>query len=54
MLALYLKIAFRNMWKFKTQSLTGIFGLAFGLACFVPALYWLRYETSYDLSLIHI
>ncbi|WP_368348102.1 ABC transporter permease, partial [Parabacteroides merdae] len=48
MLALYLKIAFRNMWKFKTQSLTGIFGLAFGLACFVPALYWLRYETSYD------
>ena len=36
------------MWKYKTQSLTGIFGLAFGLACFVPALYWLRYETSYD------
>lgn len=48
MIALYLKIAFRNMWKYKTQSLTGIFGLAFGLACFVPALYWLRYETSYD------
>ncbi len=44
----YLKIAFRNMWKCKTQSLTGIFGLAFGLACFVPALYWFRYETSYD------
>ncbi|WP_227472111.1 ABC transporter permease [Parabacteroides bouchesdurhonensis] len=36
------------MWKYKTQSFTGIFGLAFGLACFVPALYWLRYETSYD------
>ena len=48
MLALYLKITFRNMWKYKTQSLTGIFGLAFGLACFVPALYWLHYETSYD------
>jgi putative ABC transport system permease protein len=44
----YLKIAFRNMRKYGTQSLTGIFGLAFGLACFVPALYWLRYETSYD------
>jgi len=44
----YLKISFRNLWKNKTQSLTGIFGLAFGLACFVPALYWLRYETSYD------
>ncbi|MDR0845351.1 MAG: ABC transporter permease [Tannerella sp.] len=46
----YFKIAFRNMWKYKTQSLTGIFGLAFGLACFVPALYWMRYETSYDSS----
>lgn len=36
------------MWKYKTQSYIGIFGLAFGLACLVPALYWLRYETSYD------
>ncbi|MDR3141689.1 MAG: ABC transporter permease [Tannerellaceae bacterium] len=44
----YLKIAFRNLWKYKTQSFTGIFSLAFGLACFVPALYWMRYETSYD------
>lgn len=44
----YLKITFRNMWKYKTQSFTSIFGLAFGLACFVPALYWMRYETSYD------
>ena len=48
MLVLYLKIAFRNMWKYKTQSLTGIFSLAFSLACFVPALYWMRYETTYD------
>lgn len=48
MFAHYLKIAFRNMWKYKTQSFTGIFGLAFGLACFVPALYWMHYETSYD------
>ena len=44
----YFKIAFRNMWKYKTQSLSGIFGLAFGLACFVPAVYWMRYEMSYD------
>ncbi|MDH6357505.1 ABC transporter permease [Parabacteroides sp. PF5-9] len=44
----YFKMALRNMRKHKTQSLTGIFGLAFGLACFVPALYWFRYETSYD------
>lgn len=38
MLTHYLIIAFRNMWKYKTQSLTGIFGLAFAIACFVPAL----------------
>ena len=44
----YLRIFFRNMWKYKTQSLTGIFGLAFAIACFVPTLYWMRYETSYD------
>lgn len=44
----YLKIAFRNIWKYKTQSFTSILGLAFALACFVPALYWMRYETSYD------
>lgn len=44
----YLKIAFRNLWKSRTQSLVGIFGLAFALACFIPAIYWLRYETSYD------
>ena len=48
MLHHYLKIAFRNMWKYKTQTLIGIFGLAFGIACFVPAFYWLRYETTYD------
>ena len=50
MLTRYLKIAFRNIWKYKTQSITGIFGLAFGLACLIPALYWMRYETSYDSS----
>jgi len=48
MLPHYLKIAFRNLRKYKTQSLTGIFGLAFAIACFVPALYWMRYETTYD------
>lgn len=48
MLIHYFKITFRNIWKYKTQSLTGIFGLAFAIACFVPVLYWIRYETSYD------
>ena len=48
MITHFLKITFRNMWKNKTQSLISIFGLAFGIACFVPAFYWMRYETTYD------
>ena len=44
----YLKIALRNLQKYRGQSLIAILGLAFGVACFVPALYWLRYETGYD------
>jgi len=48
MITHYLKIAYRNLFKYKTQSFTGIFGLAFGIACFIPALYWMRYETSFD------
>ena len=48
MLNHYLIIVFRNLLKYKSQSLIAIFGLAFGVACFVPAFYWLRYETMYD------
>mgnify|MGYP001218624151 CR=1 FL=1 len=44
----YLKIAYRNILKYKMQSFTGILGLAFALACIVPTLYWINYETSYD------
>lgn len=36
MLALYLKITFRNMWKYKTQSLTGIFGFGIRACLFCP------------------
>lgn len=48
MIRKYFKIGFRNVWKYKAQSLTALLGLAFGLACFTHALYWLRYETSFD------
>jgi len=44
----YIKIAFRNMRKYKVQALTGVFGLVLGLMCFIPAIYWMYYETSYD------
>ena len=41
-----LKIAFRNLWKYKTQ--TSIIGLAIGFTCFSLATLWIRYEMTYD------
>ena len=48
MLSHYLKIAFRNLRKHWIQSQTGILGIAFAIACLVPSIYWVDYETSYD------
>ena len=48
MIGHYLKIAFRNLQKYKTQALISIIGLAMGIAFFIFALHWLCYETSYD------
>lgn len=42
------KIAIHNLLRFKTQAYIALFGLAFALSCFVPALYWIYYETTYD------
>ena len=44
----YLKVAFRNMWKYKMQSGISIVGLAMGFICFTLAMLWIRYEMSYD------
>ena len=44
----YLKIAFRNMWKYKSQSLISIIGLAVGFTCFALAMLWIVYEMTYD------
>ena len=44
----YLKIAFRNLWKYKLQSLISIIGLAVGFVCFAVSLLWIHYERSYD------
>jgi len=48
MLLHYLKIAFRNMWKYKSQTLISVIGLAVGFTCFALAALWIRYEMSYD------
>ena len=45
----YFKFAFRNIRKYKTQSLVGIFGLALAFTIFVFGSYWLKYENSYDM-----
>ncbi len=44
----YLKIAFRNLLKYKTQSIISIVGLAMGFTCFALSLIWVRYEMTYD------
>ena len=44
----YLKIALRNLLKYRTQSAISVLGLAVGLAFFTFGIHWLKYETSYD------
>ena len=44
----YFKIAFRNLLKYKTQSIISIIGLAVGITCFALATLWIRYEMTYD------
>lgn len=44
----YLKVAFRNLMKYKTQSLVSIIGLAVGFTCFALSALWIRYEMNYD------
>ena len=43
----YLKVAFRNLIKYKTQSLVSIIGLAVGFTCFALSVLWIRYEMTY-------
>ena len=44
----YLKVAVRNLMRYKTQSVISIVGLAIGLACFVLSAFWVRYEMTFD------
>ena len=43
-----LKIAFRNMRKYRSQTLISVVGLAVGFTCFALAMLWLRYEMTFD------
>ena len=44
----YLKIAWRNLLKYKTQNVISILGLAIGFTAFSFTLSWIRYERGYD------
>ena len=44
----YLKVAFRNLAKYKVQSIVSILGLATGFVCFALSTLWIRYEMTYD------
>ena len=43
-----LRLAFRQLEKYRLQSLVSIVSLAIGFACFAFASMWIRYETTYD------
>ena len=48
MLKNYLKVALRNLRRYKTYSFINIFGLAVGIACCLLILLWIQDELSYD------
>ncbi len=43
-----LKIAWRNLLKYKLQTSISILSLTVGMVCFALSALWLRYENSYD------
>jgi putative ABC transport system permease protein len=44
----YLKVAFRNIRRYKLFSFINIAGLALGMACFLLIVYFVRFERGYD------
>lgn len=48
MLLHYLKIAWRNLLKYKTQTIISVLGLTIGVVFFAYGYHWYKYETTYD------
>lgn len=44
----YLKVAVRNLLKYRGQTAVSVVGLAVGFACFAFSAIWIRYEMTYD------
>ncbi len=49
----YLKIAYRNLIKYKSYSLINLFGLSIGIACCLLILAYIGFEFSYDNYHVH-
>ena len=43
-----LKLAWRQLMKYRLQSVVSVVSLAIGFACFALAAMWIKYETTYD------
>ena len=43
-----LRLAFRQLEKYRLQSVVSIVSLAIGFACFALAAMWIKYETTFD------
>ena len=48
MITHHLKVAFRNLIKYKTQTVISLLGLAVGFTCFALSAIWIHYEMTYD------
>ena len=48
MLSHYVKVSFRELLKYRTQSIVSIIGLAVGFTTFILGGYWLWWETHFD------
>jgi putative ABC transport system permease protein len=44
----YIKVAIRNLWRYKSFSLINLGGLALGMACFILIMLWVQDELTYD------
>ena len=47
MIVHYLKIAWRNLLKYRMQSVVSILGLAVGMECYALSAFWIHYEMTY-------
>ncbi|HAA10227.1 MAG TPA: hypothetical protein DCE41_00470, partial [Cytophagales bacterium] len=44
----YIKVAFRNLWKYKFYSAINVLGLSIGIASVLLMVLYVQHELSYD------